>query len=866
MKKIIFFILLCHVFYFQSVAQTDSNLIEKTDSLLNERISLQDTTKLIEVKPKIFSSYIVKGIIRDAMTEEIIPFATVFFPNSAIGKKTNDDGTFEFDLKTLPNDTLIVSVLGYAKKKIVLNKNEYTYYFNVELETDVHKIKEVVIRYDKNPGWTLIKKVIANKEINNYDKAANYSYEVYNKLELDINKIPKGAFNKNPVLKDFSFINKYIDTTSEEKPFLPLFLTESISDYYYQKKPKKTREFIKGSRTSGYKNSSVQTLLGSMYQNINVYSNSIDVFDVKFISPIADNAGFYYSYEITDTQKIDGLECYHVFFTAKRKGDRVFDGDIWIHENDYALKMANLTLGKDQNINWVNKVSLFQEFKLYDDTLWFLIKDKFYVDFLITQKGNSPSYMGKKTTTYKNIIVNNPKNISILEDKKIKENIVINNEALDRNENYWNDVRHDSLSKNEKAIYKMIDTIQSLPVYKKYYNTIYFLSTGIKEFGPLEIGSLYNLYSRNPIEGTRVRLNLGTTPKLFKNIYLNGYVAYGFNDNRFKYNANALWLLKRKPRMYLFASIKSDIDNSISFYDNNVSSFDNIFNTSFRKKGVPWKLAFVEQKRFEFFNEFHNGFKQMLSFEHKKFSPYSPLPYQGIFEANDKNNTTITTAEIGLELRFDYLERFIEGNYYRTSLGTKYPAVKLYLGLGLKDIFQSQYQYQKIRFAISDYQAIRSMGGISYTFFAGKILGTLPYPILEVHPGNEFYFYNGRTFNMMNRFEYISDTYVGLFLEHTMGPLFFKYIPQVKKMKLRTFWTAKGAYGKLSTENQLLNQNKGYDFQTLSKSPYFELGTGIENIFRIFRVDFVWRVMPERVSTDTPARKFGIFGSFKFAF
>jgi len=282
---------------------------------------------------------------------------------------------------------------------------------------------------------------------------------------------------------------------------------------------------------------------------------------------------------------------------------------------------------------------------------------------------------------------------------------------------------------------------------------------------------------------------------------------------------------------------------------------------------VPWKLVFIDQKRFEFFNETVNGFSQMLSIEQKRTTPYAPLPTTNIFvngEGNSSDGVDIT--EVGLELKFAYLEKFVEGNYWRTSLGSKYPAIKLYTGLGLKNVLGGDVGYLKLRFSIADHQPLGSAGKLYYNVFAGKIFGTLPYPLLEIHPGNEFYYYNARTFNMMNRFEYISDVYVGLITEHSLGSFIFKYIPLIKKTKIRTFWNAKGVYGYLSQANEALNFNKGYPFQSLRSSPYLELGTGLENIFRVLRIDCVWRVLPERVQNDTPMRRFGVFGSVKFEF
>ncbi len=835
------------------IVKTDS-IVSKTDTVIH---SSKSTTK---------AKHVLEGIIKDFTTNEPLSFATVSFPGKNIGVKADIDGKFKFEFDTFPLDSLRVSEIGYAKKIIHLNTKLPYQFLKIEMERSSIQIKDFVLTVSRDPALALVKKVIKNKPVNNYDKAENYSYEVYNKLEMDINKIPKKAFKVSPILKKFDFIQDFIDSTSDEKPFLPLFLTETISDYYYQKKPKKTKEFIKGSRISGYKNQSVSQMLGSMYQNINVYDNNIPIFEVDFISPIANDAPFFYKYQLTDTQSFNGKTFYHVAFTPKRDGEHTFNGDMWIHETDYAVQKINMIVTKNQNINWVNKVTMLQEFTCLEDTLWFLTKDKFYVDFLPPHGDKIAGFLGRKTATYKNIVVNNQHNEDVVNDKKNKSNLEVDKDALSRNETYWNQVRHDSLSKDEKSIYRMIDTIQGLPIYKKYYSIVYFLATGIKEVGPLEIGSLYNLYSHNTIEGTRFRFNLGTTPKLFKNIYLQAYLAYGMKDERFKYYGSALWLLNRKPRMYLYAEYKHDLDNSVNSYDQ-AGSIDNIFSAIGRKPNVPWKLSFVDKQRIEFYKSSFSGFGFQLSAERKKFTPYSPLPSTGIFYTSDSSNTnTVSNNEFGLELRFAYREQFVEGNYWVTSLGTKYPRVRAYIGKGIKNVIGGNYNFTKLRLTISDDQKINHLGSLYYNVFAGKVFGTLPYSLLEIHPGNEFYYYNARAFNMMYRYEYISDAYVGTILEHSLGSLFFKYIPYVKKMKVRTFWNAKGVYGSLSKSNQLLNLNQGYNFQTLTKSPYLEVGTGVENILKVLRVDFVWRLLPYRNVIDSPTRRFGVFGSMKFAF
>ncbi|MEZ5047079.1 MAG: DUF5686 family protein [Chitinophagaceae bacterium] len=803
--------------------------------------------------------------IRDFTTDEGLSFATVSFLNTGIGKRADIDGQVIFENIIVPYDTILISAIGYAKKKIYINPNDSYQSYKIEMPRTAVQIKDMVIKVSRNPALKLVKQVIANKPHNNYDKANNYSYEVYNKIEVDINKIPKTAFKKSPILKKFDFVEQYIDSTSEDKPFLPLFLTETISDYYYQQKPKLSKEYIKGSRVSGYKNASMSKMLGSMYQNINVYENKILVFDINFISPIANDAPSFYTYHLVDTQEIKGKLCYQVMFVPKRQAEHTFYGDMWIHDTDFAIQKVSMIISKDQQVNWVNKIDLLQEFSCFEDTLWFLTKDKFYVDFLPPHGNKVAGFLGRKTTTYKNIQVNQESIANLLNQKKKKGDSDLDPLALERNEDYWNSVRHDSLSKNEKAIYHLIDTIQNLPVYKKYYNAAYFIGTGIKELGPLEIGSLYNLYSKNVIEGSRIRFNMGTTPKLFKNIYLRSYIAYGFQDERFKYMGSMLWLLKRHPRQYIYAEYKHDLDNNLNQYDNS-ASVDNIFSTIGRKKSIPWKLSFLDRIRIEYYNSYFNGFSYQVFAEKRTYTPYTPLPYEHIF-LNDLGATTsvLKNNEFGVNFRFAYKEQFVEGNYYRTSLGTSKPILNLTLSAGFKNVLEGQHDFQKIRFSVTDRLKSRYLGSIFYTIFAGKIWGELPYPLLEIHPGNEYYYYNTRAFNLMQRYEYLSDQYVGVMMEHSTGPLFFRYIPLIKKMKLRTFWNFKSVYGSLSQQNKNLNLNKGYPFQSLSNVPYAELGAGVENIFKVLRVDFVWRAIPITNSSSN-ATPLGIFGSLKFNF
>ena len=817
----------------------------------------------------ISAQYKISGKVKDAHTQELIPFATLQFVGTNTGMVTDAEGSFLFELPAIPSDSLMVRVMGYQRTVLFVDKNLKDQTLNFEISRGDVSLKQHEVKANVNFALILLRHIIRRKPDNNYDRLANYRYEIYNKLELDIKNLNTAKLSRNRFTKPFSFILQNIDSTSETKPFLPVFLTESISDYYFQRSPKKTKEIIKASRTSGLDNESVAKFLGGMYQNVNIYDNHIPVFDKSFVSPISNSGALYYNYRITDTQYINQQRFIKMNFQPRRKGENAFIGEMWVQDSTYAIQKMTMAVPGDANINFVRKISMVQEYKPFPDSSgWFLAKDKFIVDFWTPglKPTKTMDFIGRKTTTYEKVMVNDTSVTNLFTEKRYPENIVLTDSARYRSEDFWQSSRHEGLSKNEESIYKMVDTLQKMPLFQKYSNTIRFLATGYKPFGMLEWGPYWYLFSQNRLEGFRVRFDLGTTPKFHKDLYLNGYLAYGFTDQHFKGKLSALWLLKRHPRMYVYGSFIRDLDNGANYYDE--VGTDNIFSLAIRKPGIPQKFMLIDEKRAEFYKEYYSGFSHHLSVVHKQFMPFAPLPAGSFFPHNGNGLDPLTNMEVAVKLRYAFREEFLEGNYYRFSLGSKYPIVEIKYALGLKGVLKSNYNYHKASFTVSDYVKTPPFGTIYYNFFGGKIFsnGALPYTMLEIHPGNEIYYYNKYAFNMMNRYEFISDQYAGFNVEHTIGSGIFNYIPGIRKLKFRQFWTAKGVIGKLSNENKALNLTAGYPFKTLEGNPYIEVGTGVENILKFLRVDFVWRVAPKPLPGEPYEKRFGIFGSFRLQF
>ena len=805
---------------------------------------------------------LIKGVIKDAHSDERIPFASISFKNSGVGKLSDSAGNFAFRFDNWPQDSIEVTYVGYQDFVLRIDSTLWSRAVNDVLDISIllergKYAADVVVKAKIDRGWLMWRRIVRRKPFNDRYRFQNFSYELYNKLEVDLKNVKKDKFGKLPFVRKFNFIFNNIDTTEEGKPFLPVYLTEAISDYYFQKNPLRRREVFKANKTIGINNESVAKFLGGMDQNVNFYSNFIPVFDKEFISPISDNGDAYYRYKVLDSQFVNGRRLIHLQFTPKRKGQSTFEGDCWIHDTTFAVQKMNLRLSKEANINFVDNLSLIQEYSLINDTTWFLTRDKFVVD-LSFRGENKLSAIARKSTTYKDIVVNDSSVVGEVAKNKLMEETILPPASRNQPDSFWVTARHEELTKNEIALYKTIDTLLKLTAFKKATEQIYFLTTGYKNIGNYEIGPWYNWITYNVLEGLRLRFDLGTNKHFSKKIFLHAYAAYGFGDKQWKYQMNGMYLFKKNPRLALSASYKKDIDYGQQYYDE--ISQDNIFAIAIRKSGVPIKFMMVEEKKVDLFKEWSNGFSIGLGGSYKTFDPLLNLPPKSLFGE-------LTTAEYSIRLRYAFLERFLESTFNRISLGSPYPIVEFRYTKGVSDVFKSNYNYTKLFGSISDFKKIAPLGNIYYNFFGGKTYGTLPFMLLDIAPGNEIYYYNKYAFNLMNRYEFLHDKYAGINVEHNIGNGLFRFIPLTRKLKFRQFWSAKALWGSLSDENKKYNMPNGspYLFSSLDGNTYLEVGTGVDNIFKVFRLDFVWRLLPQPLPPER-SKRFGIFGSFRLAF
>ncbi len=803
-----------------------------------------------------FGQKSIRGFVKDAHSEEPIPFASVIFKNTSIGVLSDSAGFFGFQTNSWPSDTLIITRVGFQPFFLTLENGKNSFEVTIPMERGTLN-EEVVVKIKIDKGLWLWKKIVQHKPENNRYKFDNFSYELYNKLEVDLKNFK--SLERVASIKPFKPINDLINQnidTSEGLRLLPAYLTETISDYYYQKKPLKRREEIKAVNTNGVKNESIVKFLGGMDQVVNIYNNFIPVFTKEFISPISDNGDFYYKYYVTDTVKIGDQKFYRLLFTPRRKGMNTFEGDCWVHVGSFAIQKANLSLDKTADINFMEKFSFVQEFKRLPDSNWFVSREKLIVD--VAPIGNkTPGVIGRKSSTYKNIIVNDSSVTNRLLRNKVQEEVVTLAGAMDKERTYWDTARHEGLSKTEKGIIKMIDTLINTPSYQKITRQVVFLTTGYVDVGNVQLGSAFNWFSGNAWEGFRTRFDVASNTGFNRKLRYHAYLAYGFSDKKFKGQGELFYLPKKDPRQYWHLGYRNDLDFGQNYYGE--ISQDNIFTFAIRKPNIPKKYINLEKIDFEFFNELRTGFSTLFSINNEQYRPLSNLIPADSFELGLNK---LVSTELSLKLRFAYQEKFIESQFYRTSLGSPFPIVEATVSKAVTGFLGSRFNYTKFLSSISDHIKTPPFGSLSFQLYAGGTYGKAPYTFLDIAPGNELYYYNKYAFNMMNRYEFVHDRFAGINFEHNIGNGIFRLVP---KLKMRQFYTVKALWGSLTDANKKLNFKEGHNFQSLDGRTYLEVGTGVDNILRFLRVDFIWRLLPKSELKST-TKNFGIFGSVRFNF
>ncbi|WP_317165748.1 DUF5686 family protein [Wenyingzhuangia aestuarii] len=817
----------------------------------------------------------VKGSVVD-VDGNPLPFASVIFKNSTEGTITDEDG--DFYLSSPKNyKELQASFVGFDKVTLPIEKQNQL--FKIVLEESASQLQTVTIytgRVKKkgNPAIALLEKVWAKKRSNGFKMFESFDYNKYEKIQFDLNNIDS-SFTQQKVFKGMEFIFKEIDTSRVSgKNFLPVYINESVYNVYGKNKgnDELVREDLVANKNSGIgAGAGVTTYIKDLYVDYNVYDDYIRLFGKSFASPVGKAGVNTYNYVLSDSATIGGKWCYNIVYYPIRKNELTFKGDMWIADTTFAVKDINMQVSRSANLNWVKEVYLEQDFKVLNDSTILPERDYMLADFSLRKKKTSMGVFGKRTTYYDDYTFNKTRNDGFY---KVKSDI-FEDSIYNATDDYWKKNRLEKLDKSEQGVYSMLDTLKTVPKFKRIYNLGIILATGYVEFPNFDYGPVFSTFDFNDVEGVRVRVGGRTYFGINDMWRLQGYTAYGFKDHRFKYGLSYKYMFDKQKRLIFGLGRRDDVEQTGA----GLTVSNDVLGRSFASSGLFSSGASNLLTDIQLTNVFLSAepvdninFEISFVNRHLK-SASTAFSMAYIDDAGNVKDKTRET-EVGFAIKYTPRRKLFGNGVERKEVNDNYPVFYASYANGMGGFLSSDFNYHKIQLYYKQPFYLGLLGRTTTTVEVGKTYGKASLGLLNVVPGNQSFFNIQNTFGLLNYYEFVTDTYASMHFEHNFNGRIFGKIPFLRKLNLREVVGIKGIYGSISDENVVMNAPalnslpslQGVVINAKNVAPsevYYEYNAAVANIFKVFRVDFFWRGS----YLDRPgANKFGVKGSFGFTF
>ncbi len=810
----------------------------------------------------VFSQTKVSGVVLDKQLKPI-PFANVAFKNSSEGVVSSEDGVFYLE-SSKTYESVIISSSGYSDKEIELEKS-INYNLKIQLN-EIQSLKEVVIYKGKtskknNPALDILRKIWEKRRKNGLYLFDQYQMEKYEKIEFDMNTIDS-AYMKNKLFKGMEFIFNQVDTSKiTGKTYLPIFINEALSDVYGDNKIKKIKEKTKANKSSGFNgNQQILAFVNDLYTDFDIYDNHLTFFDKSFTSPLSTTGVDVYNYVLRDSTYIENKKCYNIVFYPRRKNELTFKGDFWVNDTTYAIKKINMAVTRSANINWVKDIYIEQEFEVMNDSIFLMTKDYMMTDFALNKKEDSKGIYGKRTSFYRDHKFNIKK-----PEKFYREEVnYLDKEVYNKSEQYWDENRFEKLTKDEKGVYKMLDTLQTVRKFQQLYSLVEILDSGYIHYGALDYGPIYSIIGQNSVEGLRLRTGARTYFGPNDPWRLQGYMAYGFKDDKFKYGLTGKWMIEPKKRVIISAGNRRDIEQiGASLTTTNDIIGRNFASSGLLVVGSNNKLTNVNLSNIQFEIEPIKNLTFSTGVSYRTLETASPDFSLDFY--TDLTQTTVKSqvnqSEINVQVEYTPKRIPIAFGVERDNTDSPFTSLFVTYSQGFKGILSSDFEYKKLQLFYKQPIIIGPLGRSNIIIEIGKTFGYIPLGLMSVVPGNQSLFNIPNTFNNLQFYEFITDQYVTFKWDHDFHGRFFARIPFMRKLNWRENIGFRSVYGTVSDDNRAINAS-GLEYISPDKV-YWEYSAGIGNIFKFFRVDFSWRGnyldMPE-------ANKFATKISFGFFF
>jgi hypothetical protein len=824
------------------------------NSVLIKKFLIILTVTLLSMQYAAGQKRVLAGIVLDSMSRLPVVNVSVVVPATGKGTLTNGRGRFRIAVDSSIHE-IKFSASGYAPMKVALSDTTVGP-LTILLSVSYAALQEVVVnkkrryRNKNNPAVDLIRQVIAHKEENAPVLYPYMSYDQYDKIRVLADRPPRFIAD-GKLFKRYHFLFTPDTTLVPGKSLVPAYLEETFSRNYSSTKPDRKKQIILGRKRVDWGEyidmSGVSVIMNRLYEDFTVYDNTMSVFTLQFISPVARIGPDLYEYFIKDTLIEQGIRVVHLDFIPRNPHDLLFKGSLYINlDGSYAIRRVEMETSNHSNLNWVKSFKITQTFEKGPAGRYYRPFSDILSYFSLLK--NNMGFYGERAVTISNI---SDSTLPGTVFRGLPVDTML--QSVPQPDSFWQYRRPSPLSISESRTYANMDSLVKMRSWHRLMDFITLITSGYKTAGPFDIGPVGSFYSFNSLEGSRYQFGGRSTAKLSTRIFTEDYVAYSTGDRRWKYNLSATYSINHKsiykyPFHYIQASFLHDVRNP-----GQETQFTqaNTFLGSF-SRGIGGKWLYTDIANLNYVHEFGDHFSYNMGMRYWLQQPAQSLYYiYTHLPAQPDTISSLTTTQLSVSFRWSPHEQFYQGRNYRLAIPNKYPILTFQYAAGIKGLFNGQYNYHAFQFGVSKRWYIAPLGYSDIRLNGGYMSGTLPFPLLVIHPANPSFFYSFGAYNLMNVEEFISDHYAGLNIDHYFNGVFLNRIPLIKKLRLREVVEGKLLYGSLRQENNPnlnpaqmqfpLDKEGRLSTYPLGNQPYLEAGVGIYNIFNIIRIDYIRR-------------------------
>lgn len=805
------------------------------------------------------------GHVIDADSKENLSFVSVWVKGTNNAVYTQLDGSFSLSgIKS--TDTVQISALGYKDYEIV-GRTILKTDMEIVLIPDAIKMDVVTVSPGKNPAIPIVKKAIRNRHENRPDGVKNIELIEYNKLNFSLSGIDSSVFNVGFIRKHADILvktNDYDDTWN-----IPLYFSEYMT---YQKlrenRAPEVQEIVKNQHGSSFIESDIVTkYIESLNEDMTFYGN-LRFLQKDFISPIAAQALVYYRYYLDDSLTDNGKTYYRLRFKPKNSQDLAFFGYMIIEKESGTLTEIDATLQPTSILNFVRKMRLFEKLQLTSNDEWFRRQQKMTVEFVpdlvkdTSYRTINTPITAIKSTTY---IIDSTQINDFLVNRVVPGKFNLRrSQSVTRDTTFLNQYRPDTLSSLDLITQKAIETSNDIGAVKAVNKLLNMFMYGYLPFGYIDIGPYLYFVQSNKIEGIRLNLCFRTSEKFHDKMLFGGYLGYGCRNHKFKYGLQ--YSLKMPSKYYGALHLKydqniyriGDFRQPLDFVRENVlvQSDDNLL-SAVTAQNENEAVYFVKRGVVAYEQQISPNLILKPAYTHAIH--YNP-PYVPFTDNNNDTISQIRTQDISFDIRLSYKEAISNNHFRRLYIDSRYPVCHLNISQNHYSFNNVSDWYTQLRLVVR-HEILIGVGRMKYVVEAGMLTKPVPFPLLEVHRGNETGSSGEYYFNHMNYMEFASDAFVNLYAEYGMNGFFFNKIWLLRKLQLRELLTFKACYGRMLNDNSSILTLPQNTFEL--NMPYMEAGIGVTNLLKFIRLEYIWRL---NYLDHSDISKKGLYIRFNFEF